>query len=797
MAIFSFTESSSRQLELHTQYRQRLVDAFSSVRGSDTGSPDDGPSLIVLILDPHTIRMVSQLFRMTELREFGVVLVQLLSQLRKPQPDLSCIYMVEPSLENIQAILDDWNGVHLLEATEDAPEDAVPKPLRMYKAAHLLLTNIPTGDILGILRERVPQTPLGFRSVRALREVRSVLTDYLVVLPQAFTIDIPSSFSGLYEPRSLTTTSQLCSTIADRLACFLLAQELWPVFRYGPIGSLGTAKTQVAHRVCQETQTLLREYSTRNPAYRQRAMTSADGSLRPQATVIVVDRSFDFTALLVHDLHYGSTLYDMLPIVANSLPAEAAKKARSLAQVPSYRKLLNLALNRSKQASWHDTGTGKDHESRETSGGARGQHMEDTGTSSAQGMTSMARQVVPGLLAGSIHIKLDGGKPFDHVLSTGDVLWMNMFPHHFPAVLSLARNLMSMLDRQYPHAARLQHMPGGGAQALAGAGERGEGVHFTELRRGMSELRDYREVQILTSRHIQLADLAYNRINVRKVIPLSKIESGLAAEGLPKKFAQVQRSLNECQATEDEDRARLAMLYQLCIKAKLDMQTQKLTAQVREPFVTILRMFSRLLQQAAPVATLGLERPPKALARSTATKAQIKEVFGRRNRLRLSQTTHTESGGTVKKHNPCYLPEAFYLLQEVLDPPGTWKQQGSSAAATDPSYFPARFPVAGEALQTERSGQEAALQGLMVRRVRTLPAEPPLDQQVVFKPPEAPPALGSRNTNPPIILFILGGMTLGEARAAWKLSRIYGREVYVGSTHLLTPKEFLNDLSRF
>jgi len=49
---------------------------------------------------------------------------------------------------------------------------------------------------------------------------------------------------------------------------------------------------------------------------------------------------------------------------------------------------------------------------------------------------------------------------------------------------------------------------------------------------------------------------------------------------------------------------------------------------------------------------------------------------------------------------------------------------------------------------------------------------------------------------PRIIVFIAGGMTHAEMRTAYELSQAHQRVVFVGSTHVITPKTFLEDLAK-
>ncbi|KAJ2236281.1 syntaxin binding protein 1, partial [Coemansia sp. RSA 485] len=45
-----------------------------------------------------------------------------------------------------------------------------------------------------------------------------------------------------------------------------------------------------------------------------------------------------------------------------------------------------------------------------------------------------------------------------------------------------------------------------------------------------------------------------------------------------------------------------------------------------------------------------------------------------------------------------------------------------------------------------------------------------------------------------LIIYIAGGMTFSEMRSVYEMARKYRRQIYIGSTHIITPGGFLNDL---
>ncbi|KAJ2765433.1 syntaxin binding protein 1, partial [Coemansia nantahalensis] len=45
-----------------------------------------------------------------------------------------------------------------------------------------------------------------------------------------------------------------------------------------------------------------------------------------------------------------------------------------------------------------------------------------------------------------------------------------------------------------------------------------------------------------------------------------------------------------------------------------------------------------------------------------------------------------------------------------------------------------------------------------------------------------------------VIVYIAGGVTFSEMRAVYELADQLNREIYIGSTHVITPRGFLDDL---
>jgi len=53
----------------------------------------------------------------------------------------------------------------------------------------------------------------------------------------------------------------------------------------------------------------------------------------------------------------------------------------------------------------------------------------------------------------------------------------------------------------------------------------------------------------------------------------------------------------------------------------------------------------------------------------------------------------------------------------------------------------------------------------------------------------------SEPMGPKVVVFIAGGMTFSEVRAAYEMTRAGNREVIVGSTHLISPLKLFKEVS--
>lgn len=164
--------------------RRRL---WAEVLGS-LGAPGAG---VVLLVDDVTMRILSSLFRLSEVMEAGVHLVENLTMKgadgnylrRQPLPDLPAVYLLTPSVESVNRFIDDFRA--------DTPP--------AYRSAHLFFSSRLSDSLMGKLRKSN-----ALPHVAALKEVAMelVMHESNVFVTPASTAAFHALFRGDSSPRT-------------------------------------------------------------------------------------------------------------------------------------------------------------------------------------------------------------------------------------------------------------------------------------------------------------------------------------------------------------------------------------------------------------------------------------------------------------------------------------------------------------------------------------------------------------------------------------------------------------------
>lgn len=237
--------------------------------------PMSGSPWKVLVLDEVTTRIMSAACQMFDIMEEGISLVENLNIDRQPLPDMDVIYFITASDDSINKLCKDF-----------------VKPSKpQYGDVHLFFTSRISDAQLAKLKN---QTCL-LQHVKCLKELN---LEFLAVESNVFTFDRPGSFIDLYSPDH-PNQRQEQDRIAQQLLTVCAALGEYPAIRY----ARGAARPQSVGAMLQGK---MDDFKRQVPTY----PSSTEG----QATLIIIDRSQDPIAPVIHESTYQAIAYDLLDI---------------------------------------------------------------------------------------------------------------------------------------------------------------------------------------------------------------------------------------------------------------------------------------------------------------------------------------------------------------------------------------------------------------------------------------------------------------------------------------------------
>eukprot|EP01117_Protostelium_nocturnum_P003438 TRINITY_DN1446_c0_g1_i1.p1 TRINITY_DN1446_c0_g1~~TRINITY_DN1446_c0_g1_i1.p1 ORF type:complete len:630 (-),score=247.36 TRINITY_DN1446_c0_g1_i1:73-1929(-) len=261
----------SHGFSLREQTKKRLLDdMIRSVK------PANG--LKILLLDAGSTKIISAACRMFDIIEEGVTLVEPIQIKRQPLPKLEAIYFLTPIEESIQGLIEDFS---------DAKHP-------QYAAAHLFFTRALPDNLFEKLKAS-PALPF----IKGLKEIN---LDYVGAESLGFHLDMNQSFYNLFSPESKDSANDQ-HVIAEKIATLCASLNEYPIVRYQAAKNEGSSLTTSLARLVQEKLDRL----ARSSNDFKNSM-----NLSNRSTLLILDRSVDPMAPLLHEFTYQAMIYDLL-----------------------------------------------------------------------------------------------------------------------------------------------------------------------------------------------------------------------------------------------------------------------------------------------------------------------------------------------------------------------------------------------------------------------------------------------------------------------------------------------------
>ena len=222
---------------------------------------------LVLVVDSHTLKIVSSVCKRSELSEKGALFIEQIERPRQPFPDLDVIYFLAPS--SAPLLLQDH--------TRD-----------LYRYSNVFFTSKVDPDLFGPLTA-------SSQFVSRCKNFVELNLDFVCFEPTIFHCDAPMTLSQLSDERRwesliqvhVDCLSSLCASLGER-----------PVIRFHE-KSVSNLAQRVALGLRRETDSLAKS-------------ANADLLKSSGTTVLILDRSIDSGVLLVHDFFYQALALDIL-----------------------------------------------------------------------------------------------------------------------------------------------------------------------------------------------------------------------------------------------------------------------------------------------------------------------------------------------------------------------------------------------------------------------------------------------------------------------------------------------------
>ncbi|CAL5340198.1 unnamed protein product [Camellia sinensis] len=275
--------------------RERLL--HEMLRSSKSG--DSKSTWKVLIMDKVTVKVMSCSCKMADITDEGVSLVEDLFRRRQPLPSMDAIYFIQPSKENVVMFLSDMSG---------------REPL--YKKAYVYFSTPIPKELVSRIKNDTSVLP----RIGALREMN---LEYFSIDSQAYITEHERALEDLFgEDVENSRKFDAClNVMASRIATVFASLKEFPVVRYRAAKALDsstvtTFRDLVPTKLAAAIWNSITTYKTTIPNFPQ----------TETCEFLILDRSVDQIAPVIHEWTYDAMCHDLLDMDGNKYVHEIPSK---------------------------------------------------------------------------------------------------------------------------------------------------------------------------------------------------------------------------------------------------------------------------------------------------------------------------------------------------------------------------------------------------------------------------------------------------------------------------------------
>lgn len=273
--------------------RDRLLNEMLGAANSENSKPWK-----VLIMDKVTVKVMSSSCKMADITDQGVSLVEDLYRRRQPLPSMDAIYFIQPTKENVVMFLCDMSG---------------REPL--YRKAYVFFSSPVSKELVSRIKCDTSVLP----RIGALREMN---LEYFPIDSQAFVTDHERALEDLFGDIENSKKIDNClNTMATRISTVFASLKEFPFVRYRASKALddtsaASLRELVPTKLAAAIWDCVSKYKSTIPNYPQ----------SETCELLILDRSIDQIAPVIHEWTYDAMCRDLLEMDGNKYIYEVSSK---------------------------------------------------------------------------------------------------------------------------------------------------------------------------------------------------------------------------------------------------------------------------------------------------------------------------------------------------------------------------------------------------------------------------------------------------------------------------------------
>ncbi|KAI4315311.1 hypothetical protein L6164_028135 [Bauhinia variegata] len=277
--------------------RERLLNEM--LRSAKTG--DSKSTWKVLIMDKLTVKIMSHSCKMADITEEGVSLVEDIYKRRQPLPSMDAIYFIQPTRENVIMFLSDMSG--------KAP---------LYRKAFVFFSS-------PISKELVMEIKKDTRVLTRIGALREMNLEYFAIDSQGFITNNERALEELFGDEENTHKGVIClNVMAARIATVFASLREFPFVRFRAAKTLDattmtTFRDLIPTKLAAGVWDCLMKFKKTIPNFPQ----------TETCELLILDRSIDQIAPVIHEWTYDAMCHDLLNMEGNKYVHEVPGKTGS------------------------------------------------------------------------------------------------------------------------------------------------------------------------------------------------------------------------------------------------------------------------------------------------------------------------------------------------------------------------------------------------------------------------------------------------------------------------------------